>query len=449
MLRSPLQSAFVKALQNPLDFYKVNSGGGSSPLVQRAKLAAAGAPTSVATIPKRAGPVPSLSGANSTPAYSYTRYWITGDGKNDGGGQTTNPRLPTIAYIHNFDNWSRVYGGGITCNVSDGSSSEYWYASKDYGSNPAMIGIRTNSRYISIPSTIWALMSLVIDGSVVIPGADNTEDTQYATWDLGSTALRNLIIVAEADSWIAEILLESGATVEPYDFTVTKPVTMSIMGDSYMGHHDIAGSGLTIADMMARQIGAFGLTATNRGGTGYRADGGGGVDWQGDSAIRSLRLTEALPDIVSFHLGINDPWPGAGPTTVQSMTTAIQGARNLCPGSILIVMGPWAPKESDFTNPAGAEIAKMNALITLMGTITGPWILLDNLRGNWITSKGTSRGVTRGPWQTGDGNLGAPTGIGNGDTWVNADGVHPSVPVGITGLSQIWAAEVRSALATL
>jgi hypothetical protein len=75
--------------------------------------------------------------------------------------------------------------------------------------------------------------------------------------------------------------------------------------------------------------------------------------------------------------------------------------------------------------------------------------VLDNIRGSWKTSKGTSRSALRGPWQTGEGNKGAPTGVGNGDTWLNSDGVHPSTPVGITGLAEVLTSELRAALASM
>ena len=134
---------------------------------------------------------------------------------------------------------------------------------------------------------------------------------------------------------------------------------------------------------------------------------------------------------------------------MESMKTVLQGARAANPESVLVAVGPWAPSEINGTNPSGTYIARMNAISEIVEALPGPWVVLDNLRGNWRTSKGTSRGALRGPWQTGEGKTGAPTGVGNGDTWLNADGVHPTTPVGITGLAEVLTSELRAALASM
>jgi len=414
-----------------------------------AKTAAASAPTTVAAIPTRAGPAPTLLASGAVPSWPYQRYWISGDGRNnDTNTATDNPRLDTVAFIYNFSKWAKL-PPGTTNNLNDASKADYWTTGAAYGGSQAYIGIRTNSRYIAVPSQDFCYMSLIVDGQLVVPGVDYTAGNQYAVWDLGASAGRNLVLVGGPGAWISEVVLENGATIAPYDFTAEKPVTMSFTGDSYLGHQAFAETGMSFIDMQARLLGASATTATHIGGTGYRADGGGGSPWQADSPQRMALFTEAKPTIMMVELGINDPWPGTGPSTLESMKTVLQGARAANPDSVLVAVGPWGPSQSDATNTSGTFISRMDAISSIVEALPGPWVVLDNLRGNWKTSKGTSRGNLRGPWQTGDGRAGAPTGIGNADTWLNADGVHPTTPVGITGLAEVLTTELRAALASM
>ncbi|HUD34306.1 MAG TPA: SGNH/GDSL hydrolase family protein [Variovorax sp.] len=414
-----------------------------------AKKAAASAPTAVASIPTRAGPAPTLLESGATPSWPYQRYWISGDGRNNGSGTTAdNPRLDTVAFIYNFSKWAKR-PTGTTNNLNDGSRADYWTTSADHGGSQAYIGIRTNSRYVAMPSETFCLMSLIVDGRMIVPGVDYTANNQYAVWDLGTNETRNLVFVGSPTALISEVVIEDGATIAPYDFTVDQPVTISFTGDSYLGHQAIEQTGLTFVDMQARLLGAVATTATHVGGTGYRADIDGDVQTRASSPERLARFTEAKPTIMIVELGINDPWPGSGPTTVESMKTLLQGARAANPNSVLVAVGPWEPNESDAREPNGQDVAVMNAISATVEALPGPWIVLDNIRGSWKTSNGTSRGSLRGPWQTGEGKTGSPTGIGNGDTWLNSDGVHPTTPAGITGLAEVLTTELRAALASM
>jgi lysophospholipase L1-like esterase len=418
-------------------------------LLALAKKAAASAPTTVAAIPTRAGPVPVLLPSGATPAWPYQRYWISGEGRNNGNSTAAdNPRLDTVAYIYNFAKWAKR-PTGVTNSFNDGSKADYWTTSADYGGSQAYVGIRTNSRYVAMPSEMFCMMSLIVDGKVVLPGVDYTANNQYAVWDLGTNEERNLVFVGSSAAWISEIVVESGAKIAPYDFTVEKPVTVSFTGDSYLGHESTEQAGLSFVDMQARLLGALATTATHVGGTGYRREINDDIQTRASSPQRLARFTEAKPTIMIVEVGINDPWPGTGPTTLESMKTLLQGARAANPDSILVAVGPWEPNESDARQPDGQDIAVMNAISATVEALPGPWVVLDNIRGSWKTSKGTSRSALRGPWQTGEGNKGAPTGVGNGDTWLNSDGVHPSTPVGITGLAEVLTSELRAALASM
>jgi lysophospholipase L1-like esterase len=420
-----------------------------------AKAAAASAPITVSSIPTRAGPSATLLPQGVTPSWPYQRYWISGGGTNNGNSTAAdNPRLNSVAFIYNFSHWTKL-STEITNSFNDGSKADYWSAGGayatggSYGGSQAYIGIRTNSRYVAMPSQIFCSMSLIVDGKLVSSGIHYTADNQYAVWDLGTNEERNLVFVGSSSTWISEIVVENGAKIAPYDFTAAQPVTISFTGDSYMGYQAMEQTGMTFVDMQARLLGALATTTTYVGGTGYRAQINDDPMTRASSTQRMARFTESKPTIMVVELGINDPWPGTGPTTLEAMKTVLQGARAANPDSVLVAVGPWEPNESDTTNPDGQDIAVMNAISSIVEALPGPWVVLDNIRGNWKTSKGTARGSLRGPWQTGDGRLGAPTGRGNGDTWVSTDGVHPSEPVGIIGLAEVLTTELRAALASM
>ena len=420
-----------------------------------AKAAAASAPITIASIPTRAGPAPTLLPSAVTPSWPYQRYWISGNGTNNGNSTAAdNPRLDTVAFIYNFSKWTKL-SSDITNSFNDGSKADYWvsggsYATGgSYGGPQAYIGIKTNSRYVAMPSQTFCLMSLIVDGKLIAPSIDYTANNQYAVWDLGTNEERNLVFVGSSSTWISEIVIENGAKIAPYDFTANQPVTISFTGDSYMGYQAMEQTGMTFVDMQARLLGALATTATYVGGTGYRAQINDDPETRASSPQRMARFTESKPTIMIVEVGINDPWPGTGPTTVESMKTLLQGARAANPDSVLVAVGPWEPNESDTRDPNGQDAQVMDAISATVQALPGPWVVLDNIRGTWKTSKGTSRGSLRGPWQTGDGRTGAPTGTGNGDTWLSTDGVHPSEPVGIIGLAEVLTSELRAALASM
>ena len=114
--------------------------------------------------------------------------------------------------------------------------------------------------------------------------------------------------------------------------------------------------------MQARLLGALATTATHVGGTGYRREINDDIQTRASSPQRLARFTEAKPTIMIVEVGINDPWPGTGPTTLESMKTLLQGARAANPDSILVAVGPWEPNESDARQPDGQDIAVMNAI---------------------------------------------------------------------------------------
>jgi lysophospholipase L1-like esterase len=190
------------------------------------------------------------------------------------------------------------------------------------------------------------------------------------------------------------------------------------------------------------------------GGTGYAPNSVFGNP--GDAfPERSATSVDAQPDLVITAGGINDnnslalsPYATAADARAgfeAAATSHFSRLRAALPTSLLVALGPWAPRQNMPTHPT--EQAKADTIAAALRAAGGPWVFLDNLNGGWLASSGASS-VGSGPWQTGTGNSAAPAGNGNGDLYLAADGVHPNM-AGSDYLGGRIAADLRSALATL
>lgn len=429
-----------------------------SPALTALKAMVNAAPTSVETIGTPvAGIAPVIGDANEAPRIpeeNYQRYWVSGNGKNNGGGGTDNPRLQEVAFCFNFENWGYMYGDpGITINFNDGSQAQARAAYSGYGSSRPYIGFRTNARYLSIATQHGALIRLEVDDEQW-PYFQTIGNNRYQNYDFGAQAMRTIIISGSAnDCFFSDICIETGATIEPYNFLEEKGVgTMCCATDSYGGYQDDVVSHLSFMEMFGRQIGCWGITETQRGSTGYQRNAGE-AGW---AAVEPERLgfVAAQPRLTTLaQLSINDSIPrdALGPDidTLDAIEETLNAYRDSAPDSVLIIQGPWAPVQT-FAQQEGSKYrAFMEKILEVARTLPGDWIVLDNIWGGWETSKGTTRTPLRGAWQTGDGNVGAPTGSGNGDTCVDADGTHPTVPVGITTYANIGGGQIREAVLSM
>lgn len=442
-----------------------NGGGGQptpSPTLAKLKALAAAAPTSVSEFQTAVGIAPALGEANEPPPifneleeHNYQRYWVSGNGKNNFGGGTDNPRLTEVASCFNAANWGYMYGApGITINFSDGSQADARAAYDGFGSSRPYIGIRTNARYLSVAGQHGTMFRLQVD-DVFWPYSQIIGNNRYLNWDFGTAEFRNIVISGQADvCYFSDICVETGATVEPYDFMAERGnATMCAVGDSYQGYNS---DYISFMEMTAFLIGCEGITETGRGSTGYQRNAGN-VGWAAVEAERLAFVAAQLADLILVQMGINDDIPrdsinpgGTNPDmdTVDAILQTLTAYRTANPTALMVVQGPWAPNQV-FAQQEGSKYRViMDRIEEVMPMVGGDYIILNNIFGTWKTSWGTERPTPRGAYQTGTGNEGNPQGDGNGDTWVNPDGTHPTVPVGITGLSEVVGSEIRMALAT-
>ena len=437
-------------------------GRGVNPVIARLKAAAAAAPATLAAIPKAVVAF-TYSGENNPPydiGGDYQRFWLTGAGTQ---GSAT---LRTVSKMRNAANIGPVVGA--TYQSQDGSRAEW----NRQGTNlPDKAGDNSGHYYglrLRNASMLAFTTRLFCYGTVRINGAVSatpwkTSVSGYVYVPLGTVRGDfDVVIEGGADTWLSEIVIEEGATVEPFDWMVDK-LTVGHHGDSYsQGVALVNGFRMPHQRGVAELIGGGFSGGTAWGGTGYSADNQNVNTPNAIFPARITAVTSHAPDVDFIDLGINDGWP-TSPTIDQSnpsgpriqvdtalaMQTLYETMRASSPNMMIVVVTPMAPKESDGANPAGRFQAMRAKILELLAALPGPWIMLDALQGGFYTSAGTQSSVWTGSWITGNGNSGAPTGIGNADTVIGPDGTHPTEDIGHPYLIAKKAETYRAALATM
>lgn len=298
------------------------------------------------------------------------------------------------------------------------------------------------------------MAQLRVDGKLLPAGAPIAwpSNNNMAKIDFGSVASgagRKIVIQGQAlpNLWLSEVSVSAGAAIVPYDWHAdTGRVSAAYLGDSYgIINPDYSLVGLPLVPYIAELCGFGALTQSSIGGTGYNTNGGS-VDYP--NALDSNRLdvvTRESPTVIIVALGVNDPGDAS---TVSAMQTLYAALRTRCPQALIVAVPPWAPGQTAGANPGGKYQAMRTALYSTFAGVSGPWIIVDNLAGRYATSKGTNSGAGTGPWLTGDGNAGAPTGSGNADTYMSADVPHLTA-AGNKAFAELFAASYKAAVASM
>ena len=309
-------------------------------------------------------------------------------------------------------------------------------------------------------------LTLIADGRVLaggfinttlaggVPGASLNVPNTFVRIDLGSAAPRRISLYARSSQGPCAIAVAGDDQVQPWDRSAE--ASMAAMADSYGGAAGVLWSNGGPLWEAAARLGIAHLDINAVGGTGYAPNSAPGAGNAGDAFPARLATTTAgAPDLFITAGGINDnnSQPLFPYVTADAARLGFEAAtrhyfttlRAALPQSLLVALGPWAPRENIPPNPV--ELSKAEAIATALAAAGGPWVFLDNLNGGWRCSSGAS-GAGTGPWQTGTGRVGAPTGVGNGDLFVVRDGTHPTV-AGVQHLGARIAEGVRAALATL
>jgi len=309
---------------------------------------------------------------------------------------------------------------------------------------------------------LW--VTLVVDGQYMAPGVIrqalsggvagaplSTQDC-LTRFDFGSRAPRHVSLYARSSRGPCSIVTAPGDSLQPWDRSAEP--SMTAMADSYGG---AAGQSWIAGPFWesAAQLGIPHLDIDAEGGTGYARNAANADTMNLGNTFRA-RLptdTDIAPDLVITAGGINDnnaiPMSGLYATAADALAGFNAGVagyyndlRAALPQAVLVSLGPWAPNVTHATYSMAQPMA--DTIKAALQAVGGPWVFLDNLNGGWVNSAGASAPAS-GAWQTGTGNSAHPVGDGNGDLYLEFDGVHPNV-AGCLYLGTRIADGVRAAL---
>ncbi|RKF20663.1 hypothetical protein D6851_11060 [Altericroceibacterium spongiae] len=225
-------------------------------------------------------------------------------------------------------------------------------------------------------------------------------------------------------------------------------ISISAVTDSYGSK---PGSQTKLAMQIGMLLGCSGVQQDTLGGTGYAQSNASDPAPEDHFLARSTpghvaqqSFAEWNSDIDFVLGGIND----LPSLTVDQVRSVLLARRALFPRAIIIAGGNWWP-DPTATRVASTKFETIQTVIDqAISSLPGPWVLIDNIHGEWRNSAGV-RGSTGGePWQTGAGTESMPTGVGNGDIYIADDGTHPTMK-GVDYLSVRLAETARTAILAL
>jgi lysophospholipase L1-like esterase len=311
-------------------------------------------------------------------------------------------------------------------------------------------------------------VTLVVDGQYMAPqvirtalnrgvvGAPLSAPNSLVRFDFGSAALRQVSVYARSSQGPCLVNVAAGDHLRPWDRS--GEASLGVMADSYGGafgpNWGVGGPFWEAAAL----LGIPHIDIDAAGGTGY-APNNANADTRNPGNAFGARLPSCVnsqPDLFVTAGGINDNNSIPAPPLYSSAAEALAGfnasvsayylqLRAALPDSVLAATGPWAPREIRPTDPVAQS--KADTIKAALQRVGGPWVFLDNLNGGWVNSAGATAPPS-GPWQTGTGNSSAPSGNGNGDLYLEGDGVHPN-PEGCLYLGTRLATDLRAALLAL
>ena len=175
-------------------------------------------------------------------------------------------------------------------------------------------------------------------------------------------------------------------------------------------------------------------------GMNYMRNGGvGQTGYTNAAGGAHKKLVDQLPElwasgdqyeIVAVANGVNDFQTFPTATVTADALAAWQAIRTAQPNALIIVLGIWGCTYG----PSATLLSVENALKAKFDEWADPFSLFIRVSTD-----------PAGPWVSGTGHVGAPTGEGNSDIYVSSDGLHPSRAGGIYNGEKANAA-VRAAL---
>lgn len=159
----------------------------------------------------------------------------------------------------------------------------------------------------------------------------------------------------------------------------------------------------------ARMIGCDSVCNNGVGGTGFNQLANGIYNYQASAQLFSI--LNPAPDVVFVAGNVNDVASFSSAQRQVNILAYLNYVRGILPGTMIVIFGPWGSS----LNASPALRAAEADLATVIGQFNDPNVffipLIARASGN--------------PWIWGTGRTQAPTGSGNADIYVGADGVHP------------------------
>lgn len=277
------------------------------------------------------------------------------------------------------------------------NSVNYYYApsSGTDGVNIGGIGVVHDGQRLEIWGRVNDQYQILVDGqlitsaSAVLAPTGSGLSPSRTLIDFGTRARRHIVIFGLFFGF-AGLTVGPTDTLEPYDLSGVPFV--SCLTDSYgtsPSNNFIQGGPFWNA---AQRLGFRRFAISPGGGSGYVTGGTG-------SKLFSDRLSNVVvgtPDMVMVAGGINDSTTG-----LQAAATSLfAGIRSALPSAVLAVFGPWTPNSGA---QGSAATGKRDLIYAALQTVSGPWIMVDNVAGTWATSNGKTGTIGNTPWQTGNG----------------------------------------------
>lgn len=277
------------------------------------------------------------------------------------------------------------------------NSVNYYYPplSGTDGVNIGGIGVVHDGQRLEIWGRAGDLYQILVDGQLITAssGISITAAGGYSPVrtliDFGSRARRRIVIFGLFFGF-AGLTVGPTDTLEPYDLSGVPFV--SCLTDSYGTAPSSSFSQGGPFWNAAQRLGFRRFAISPGGGSGY-VTGGTGSKLFSD---RLANVTSGTPDMVLVAGGINDSTTG-----LQAAATSLfAGIRSALPNAVLAVFGPWTPNSGAQGSTA---TSKRDLIYAALQTISGPWIMVDNVAGTWTTSNGKTGTIGNAPWQTGNG----------------------------------------------
>ncbi|MFD3777366.1 SGNH/GDSL hydrolase family protein [Streptomyces sp. NPDC058612] len=246
-------------------------------------------------------------------------------------------------------------------------------------------------------------------------GGNTLGSTHLMTIDFGSAAPRTIRI-----DW--HNVPFGGVYVPPTAClwsSGTRTDRLIVSGDSIDSGSamNVGGGGGTWVSRVALALGSNDVWNQALGGTGYISAGTSPVYATLGDRLAADVVARA-PQRLIVWAGYNDNAgsQGAISTAAASLYAAI---RTGLPACDVYVLGCWAP-----TGSPGASIQNTDNTIRLAAAAAG-YPFISPLTGAIYSTAGTLV-ATHGAFITGTGRVGATTGVGNADTCIGSDGIHPT-----------------------